>query len=169
VDTQPFSVNTIDIACKKILFRSEMVNKGKSKDIIIGDPRMSNISQKEIARKALDEKAKKSRGTGGQTQLMSQARQPDLCIADGSAPTCGRSGAQIDGPANLAGQSAHDQRRQRPHKARKETQGQCQYDAHGRLIKVGPTFNQLLAKYAGKKAFLCDRPTKKPRSPTKTK
>jgi hypothetical protein len=44
VDTQPFPVNTIYIACKKILVRPEMADKGKSKDIIIGNPRMSNIS-----------------------------------------------------------------------------------------------------------------------------
>jgi hypothetical protein len=43
-----------------------MTDKGKGKDIVIGDPHMSNISQKEIARKAPDEKAKKSEGTGGQ-------------------------------------------------------------------------------------------------------
>jgi hypothetical protein len=66
VDKQPFPINTIDVACKKILVRPEMVDKGKSKDIIIGNPRMSNISQKEIARKAPDDKAKKSGGTGGQ-------------------------------------------------------------------------------------------------------
>jgi hypothetical protein len=54
-----------------------MADKGKSKDIIIGNPRMSNISQKEIARKAPDDKAKKSGGTEGQTQLRSRARQPD--------------------------------------------------------------------------------------------
>jgi hypothetical protein len=41
--TQPFPINTIDIACKKILVRPEMADKGKSKDIIIGNPRMSNI------------------------------------------------------------------------------------------------------------------------------
>jgi hypothetical protein len=103
VDTQPFPVNTIDIACKKILVRPEMADKGKSKDIIIGNPRMSNISQKEIARKAPDDKAKKSGGTGGQAQLMSQARQPGLSITDSLAHTCGRSGAQTDGPANSAG------------------------------------------------------------------
>jgi hypothetical protein len=68
VDTQPFHVNTIDIACKKILVQPEMADKGKSKDIIIGNPRMSNISHKEIARKA-----KKFGGTEGQAQLMSQA------------------------------------------------------------------------------------------------
>jgi hypothetical protein len=101
--------------------------------------------------------------------LRSQARQADPSIADGPTPTCGRSGVQTDGPADSARQSAHGQRRQRPHKARKETQGQSQHDAHGRLVKASPTFDQLLAKYAGKKVVLCDRPTKKPRSPTKTK
>jgi hypothetical protein len=101
--------------------------------------------------------------------LRSRARQPDPSIADGRTPTCGRSGAQTDGSADSARQSAHGQRRQRPHKARKETQGQSQHDAYGRLVKAGPTFDRLLAKYAGKKAVLCDRPTKKPRSPTKTK
>jgi hypothetical protein len=65
VDTQPFPINTIDVACKKVLVRPEMADKGKSKDIIIGNPRMSNISQKEIAQKAPNDKAKKSRGTGG--------------------------------------------------------------------------------------------------------
>jgi hypothetical protein len=79
---------------------------------------------------------------------------------------CGRSGAQKDGLADSARQSAHGQRRQRPHKARKETQGQS---THGRLVKAGPTFDQLLSKYASKKAVLCDRPTNKPRSPAKTK
>jgi hypothetical protein len=92
VDTQPFLVNTIELTCKRVLVRPEMADKGKGKGIIIGDPRMSNISQKEIARKALDEKAKKSEGIGGQAQLISQARQPGPSIADGPAPTCGRSG-----------------------------------------------------------------------------
>jgi hypothetical protein len=50
-----------------------MADKSKSKDIIIDDPRTSNISQKEIARKAPDNKAKKSEGTEGQAQLMRQA------------------------------------------------------------------------------------------------
>ena len=103
VDTQPFPVNTIDVACEKILVRPEMADKSKSKDIIIDDPRTSNISQKEIARKAPDFLALSSGGTGGQAQLMSQARQPGLSITDGLAHTCGRSSAQTDGPANSAG------------------------------------------------------------------
>jgi hypothetical protein len=65
VDTQPFPVNTIELTCKKVLVRAEMADKGEGKGIVIGDPRMSNISQKEIARKAPDEKAKKSEGARG--------------------------------------------------------------------------------------------------------
>jgi hypothetical protein len=145
-----------------------MADKGKSKDIIIGNPRMSNISQKEIARKAPDDKAKKSGGTGGQAQLMSQARQPVLSITDDLAPTCGRSGDQTDGPANSAGQSAYGQRRQPPHKALKGKETQWE-NTYGRLIKADPTFDQLLSKNTSKKTVLRDWSTKKPRSPTKTK
>jgi hypothetical protein len=42
-----------------------MADKGKGKGIVIGDPRTSDKSQKEIARKASDEKAKKSEDAGG--------------------------------------------------------------------------------------------------------
>jgi hypothetical protein len=42
-----------------------MADKGKGKGIVISNPRMSDISQKEIARKASDEKAKKSKYAGG--------------------------------------------------------------------------------------------------------
>jgi hypothetical protein len=55
VDTQPFPVNTIELTCKKVLVRPEMADKGKGKGIVISNPRMSDISQKEIARKASDE------------------------------------------------------------------------------------------------------------------
>jgi hypothetical protein len=65
VDTQPFPVNTIELTCKKVLVWPEMADKGKGNGIVIGDPRMSLISQKEIARKASDEKAKKSEDAGG--------------------------------------------------------------------------------------------------------
>jgi hypothetical protein len=65
VDTQPFPVNAIELTCKKVLVRPEMADKGKGKGIVIGDPRMSIISQKEIAWKASDEKTKKSEDTGG--------------------------------------------------------------------------------------------------------
>jgi hypothetical protein len=129
---------------------------------------MSNISQKEIAQKAPDDKAKKSGGTEGQAQLMSQARQLDLSITDSLTPMCGRSSAKKEGPANSVEQSAYGQRHQPPHKAlkRKETQGQSTYS---RLIKADPTFDQLLSKNTSKKTVLRDRSTKKPWSPAKMK
>jgi hypothetical protein len=65
VDTQHFPVNTIELTYKKVLVRPEMADKVKGKGIVIGDPRMSILSQKDIARKASDEKAKKSEGAGG--------------------------------------------------------------------------------------------------------
>jgi hypothetical protein len=63
-----------------------MADKGKGKSIVIGDPRMSNISQGVIIRRDPDKKTNKSEGTGGQAQLSSQARLPDSSIADCTAP-----------------------------------------------------------------------------------
>jgi hypothetical protein len=146
-----------------------VADKGKDKDTIISDPRTSNISQEGIARKAPNRKTNKSGGTGGQAQPSNRAKLLDSSITDCSAPARRRSGAHADSPADSAGQSAHGHMHQPPHKARKETQGQSQHDAHDRLLKVSPTLDQLLAKYAGKKAVLRNQPTKKPRSPTKTK
>jgi hypothetical protein len=65
VDTQLFPINTIDVACEKVLVRPEMADKSKSKDIIIDDPHTSNILQKEDARKALDNKTNKSGSAEG--------------------------------------------------------------------------------------------------------
>jgi hypothetical protein len=48
-------------------------------------------------------------------------------------------------------------------------QGQSTFNTHGRLVKVGLTFDQLLSIYASKKAVLHDLSTKIPRSPAKTK
>jgi hypothetical protein len=43
VDTT-ISINTIELASKRVLVRLEVADKGKGKNIIIGDPRTSNIS-----------------------------------------------------------------------------------------------------------------------------
>jgi hypothetical protein len=64
VDTQPFPVNTIETTSKKVLVRPEVADKGKDKNIIIGDPRTSNITQEEIARKAPDRNTNKCEGAG---------------------------------------------------------------------------------------------------------
>jgi hypothetical protein len=64
VDTQLFLINIIELASKKVLVQPEVADKGKSKNIGIGDPHMSNILQGRIARKALDRKTHKSGGVG---------------------------------------------------------------------------------------------------------
>jgi hypothetical protein len=102
VDTQPFSINTIEPTSKKVLVRLEVVDKGKGKNIVIGDPRMSKISQEEIARKASNRKTNKSGGTGGQAQSSNRAKLPNSSIADCPAPTRGWSGAHADYPTDSA-------------------------------------------------------------------
>jgi hypothetical protein len=71
VDTQPFPINTIETTCKKVLVWYEVADKDKDKNTIIGDLRMSNISEEGIVRKALDRKTNKSGGTGA-----SSTKQP---------------------------------------------------------------------------------------------
>jgi hypothetical protein len=83
-----------------------VADKGKGKNIVISDPRMSNISQGGIARKALDRKTNKSGGAGEQAQP-SRAKIPNSSITDGPAPAHERCDTQIDGPTDSAGQYAH--------------------------------------------------------------
>jgi hypothetical protein len=81
--TQPFHVNTIEPSSKRVLFRPEVADKGKSKNIVIGDPRTSNIAQEEIDRKAPDRKTNKSGGARGrlnQAAEQSSLRADDLVL-----------------------------------------------------------------------------------------
>ena len=54
VDTQPFLINVMELASKKVLVQSNVVDKGIGKNIIIDDLRTSNISQGGITQKAPD-------------------------------------------------------------------------------------------------------------------
>jgi hypothetical protein len=65
VYTKPFSINIIELASKRVLVRLEVADKGKSKNIIIGDPHTSNISQAGIAQKAPERNTNKSAGARG--------------------------------------------------------------------------------------------------------
>jgi hypothetical protein len=76
VNTHPFPVNIIEPTSKKVLVQPEVAGKDKGKNIVIGDPRTSNISQEEITRKALDRKTNKSGDTGG--RLNRAAKQSSL-------------------------------------------------------------------------------------------
>jgi hypothetical protein len=81
-----------------------------------------------------------------------------------------RSGTTPDGPENSSGRSGYTQDPQLPHifKPRRLEIGTWKtnmFKAAGRLVKSGPTFDQLLSKYVKKKADPSDRPAKRPRSP----
>jgi hypothetical protein len=72
VDTQLFPVNTIEPTRNRVLVRPEVADKGKGKNIVIGDSRTSNISQEEIAQKTLDRKTNKFGSTGGRLNRVAE-------------------------------------------------------------------------------------------------
>jgi hypothetical protein len=82
VDTQPFHVNIVELARKKVLVWPEVANKGKGKNIFIGDPRTSNGSRGVVAQKALGKKTNKTRGAGGQGRSGSRSKLTVLRITD---------------------------------------------------------------------------------------
>jgi hypothetical protein len=93
-----------------------------------------------------------------------------LRIPDGSTHRRERSGTTSDGPDNSSGRSGPTQDSQRPYtfKPRRPEIGTWKtntFKAAGRLVKTGPTFDQLLSKYVKKKVVPSDRPAKRPRSP----
>jgi hypothetical protein len=146
-----------------------MADKAKGESIAIGDLRTSNISQGGIVRKAPDKKGQQVR-----------RRQEADSIEEPSTTTWpehrGWSGTYAwmvrcsDRRSGWFSQTVRPCPRSSAFTQRKKgTQGQRKHDTHGRLVKVGPTFDQLLAKYASKKVVLRVRPTKKPRSLGKIK
>jgi hypothetical protein len=106
VDTQPFPINIIELASKKILVWSEVTDKDKEKisSLVILARR---IYHKEgLLRKLYTKRLIVPEAPGDR---LNQAKVPSSSIADCSAPTCGRFGAHTDGPADSAGQSAYGQ------------------------------------------------------------
>jgi hypothetical protein len=63
VDTEPFPLNVIDFEGKKVLVRPSMANKGKGKEVIIGDARKADENNKISCRKVVAEKTP----NGGET------------------------------------------------------------------------------------------------------
>jgi hypothetical protein len=93
-----------------------------------------------------------------------------LRISDGPTHRRRRSGTTPDGPENSSGQSNHTQDSQRPRtfKPRRPEIGTWKintFKAAGRLVKSGPTFDQLLSKYMKKNVGPSDQAAKRPRSP----
>jgi hypothetical protein len=119
VDIKPFPVNVIDFEGKRVLIRLSTADKGKGKEIIIGDAREAdgnnNFScRKVVAEKNLDgEETLKvtiiTSGTGRQAQTKKRAQEPVLRSTDGPMPRRGRSGTTPDGSENSSRWSGNTQ------------------------------------------------------------
>jgi hypothetical protein len=166
-------MNKIDFEGKKVLVWPNTADKGKGKEIVIGNTREADENHKISCRKVVAEKTPNgvetikvtitTSGTGGQVRAKEQ--EPVLRIPDGPTHRRRRSGTTPDGPDNSSGRSGPTQDSQRPHtfKPRRLEIGTWKtntFKAAGRLVKTGPTFDQLLSKYVKKKAGPSDRPAK---------
>jgi hypothetical protein len=56
VDMEPFLINMIDFDGKKVLIRPSVADKGKGKEVIIGDVRNANENNKNSCKKVVVEK-----------------------------------------------------------------------------------------------------------------
>jgi hypothetical protein len=66
VDKQLFPINIIELTDKKVLIQTDVTDKDKGRNIIIGIPLTSNISQGVVTRKALNKiRTNKTGGTEG--------------------------------------------------------------------------------------------------------
>jgi hypothetical protein len=85
-------MNLINFDDKKVLVRPSAVDKGKGKEIIIGNTRETDENTKISCRKLVTEKTHDggetlkitmmTSNTGGQVQAGDQARSPVLCTTD---------------------------------------------------------------------------------------
>jgi hypothetical protein len=66
VDTEPFPINMIDFDGKKVLIRPRATDKGKGKEVIIGDTRKADENNKNSCRKVVVERT----ADGGETQRL---------------------------------------------------------------------------------------------------
>jgi hypothetical protein len=175
VDTKPFPMNMIDFEGKRVLFRPNTADKGKDKEIIIGNAREADGNHKISCRKVVAEETPDggetlkvtitTSGARGQAQTKWQEQEPVLRISDGLTHRRRRSGTTPDGPENSSGRLGHTQDPQRPHtfKPRRPEIGTWKtntFKTAGWLVKSYPTFDQLLSKYVKKKAGHSDRPAK---------
>jgi hypothetical protein len=177
-------MNVIDFNGKKVLIRPSTADKGKDKEVIIGNAREADGNNKISCKKVMAEKTPDGGdtlkvtitnfGTGGQAQTRGHAREPILRITDGPVPRRGRSVTSPDGPERSNGRSGNDEepRRPRTFKPQRPEIGTWKtntFKETGRLVKSSPTFDQLLSKYVKKKAGPSDRPPKRPRLPTQVR
>jgi hypothetical protein len=115
VDTEPFPMNMIDFEGKKVLVRPNTADKGKGKEIVIGNAREADENHKISCRKVVAKKTPDggeilkvtitTSGTRGQARTKEQ--EPVLRIPDGPTYRRERSGTTPDGPALLKTRNGH--------------------------------------------------------------
>jgi hypothetical protein len=105
VDTEPFPMNMIDFEGKRILVRPNIADKGKDKEIVIGNTREADGNEKISYRKVVAEKTP----NGGETlkvtittssawgQAHTKEQEPVLRISDGPTHRRTRFGTTSDG------------------------------------------------------------------------
>jgi hypothetical protein len=106
-------MNMVDFEGKKVLVRSNTADKGKGKEIVIGNAREADENHKISCRKVVAEKTPDGGETlkvtitaydaGGQARTKEQ--EPVLRTPDGPTHRRGRSGTPPDGPENSSGWS----------------------------------------------------------------
>jgi hypothetical protein len=153
IDRPPIPVTTLEPTSKMAIIRPCVADKSKDKNIAIGDPRTPNMSRRMVTRKAPDKR--KTEGTGGQARSDTRSRSPILRALDGPGTKAERSEIGADGPAIMVRRSADDQMQQPqtigPQRSKTIViRKQNTTKTSGRLSRVGPTFDQLLAKYMKK-------------------
>ena len=102
IDKTPFPVHTLKLNNPKVLIRPEQAEGAKGKNVVIGDPRPMNTSDKILAREVIKEKTDDDKDT-----LKIIVRNPRLG-GQGSSPPENRSADQARpvGPVPPAGQTA---------------------------------------------------------------
>ena len=165
IDRPPVPATTLEPTSKKVIVRPCAADKSKDKNIVIGDPRTPNMSRRMVTRKTPDKR--KTGGTGGQARSDTRSRSPVLRTPDGPGTKAEQSETGADGPAIMVGRSVNGQKQQPqtigPQRSKTSVRKQNTTKMSGRLSRVGPTFDQLLAKYT-KKVVPHNRPIKQTKS-----
>jgi hypothetical protein len=114
---------------------------------------MPNISHRVVTLKALDKR--KTGGTGGQARSDTQSQSPILRTSNGLGTKAGQSETLVDSTSMKAKRSTNDQKQQQPQtvgpqRSKTSIRKQNTSKTSRGLSRVGPTFDQLLAKYMKK-------------------
>ena len=117
-------MNAIDFNSKKVLIRPNTADKGKDKEVIIGNAWEADGNNKISCRKVMAEKTPDggetlkvtitASRTGGQAQTGRHLREPVLRITDSPPSRRGRSDASPDGLDDSGGRSGRLWRTVRP-------------------------------------------------------